>query len=134
MPNPRYMSYGGEPSVELLDKMTRAKQVYIGNLGWFCPKHAFEPKDFRDVRGVFLIGSHATDSDWKDDTSDLDLKLIVPAPLPAQLHTYKREVLDRLLHEGEKKRWIDLFFAREDYQVTLPRWDVTSYWNGLSIE
>ena len=129
MPNPRYLSIHGEPTVELLQKLLRAKQVFYGNLEWFCEKNAFDAKELGDIQGVYLIGSHAKDEGWHDQQSDLDLKLINPSALPADLLEYKRKVLDKLLHEGEKYRWIDLFFVRELYQVTDPKWDLTRYWN-----
>lgn len=138
MPNPRYLVYPdydketGEPTVELLDKMSRAKDVYYTNLARFCMKHIIDINDMSDIERVYLIGSHATDTDWHNETSDLDLKLINPSVPPMYLHQYKREVLDPKLNQGEdKNRWIDLFFAREDYQVTKPRWDLTYYWMRL---
>lgn len=131
MPNPRYLTSDGEPTVELIDKLCTARQVYFSNLEWFCQKHGLSQEEFKAIRGIFLIGSHANDSGWQDETSDLDFKLVNSEALPEHLFTYKREVLDKLLHQGEKKRWIDLFFAREDYQVTDPKWNLTTYWNKL---
>jgi len=133
MPNPRYMSHEGIPTVELLDKLNWAKEVYMTNLDRFCRKHGFDPLELSDCRKVFLIGSHAKENGWHNETSDLDFKIINPHALPQDMHTYKREVLDPLLHKGAKKRWVDLFFVSEDYQVLPPRWDVTSYWNSLEI-
>ena len=138
MPNPRYLVYPdydnwmGEPTVELLEKMERAKNVYFKNLGAFCRKYSFDINDMSHIEKVYLIGSHATEDEWNDGTSDLDLKLVNPAALPMWLHTYKRNVLDPQLNSGkEKKRWIDLFFAREEYQVLPPKWDLTDYWISL---
>jgi len=134
MPNPRYISNNGEPTVELLQRLTQAKQVYFSNLSWFCEKQAFHPNELEKISEVYLIGSHAQENGWHNDTSDIDFKLINKEALPEQLHVYKREVLDPVLHIGEKKRWIDLWFAREDYQITSPRWNLTSYWDSISIE
>jgi hypothetical protein len=131
MPNPRYMSSQGIPSVELLRKLNMANSVFYGNLDWFCNKWGFLEKEFVDIQGVYLIGSHAQLNGWKDETSDLDLKLLVPDAIPQNLHQYKREVLDRLLCQGPKKRWVDLFFAQREDQIMDPRFDVTFYWNEL---
>lgn len=128
MPNPRYLTEEGEPQVELLKKLSLAKQTYFNNLEQFCKKYSFDLNELSSIGRVFLIGSHATENDWDDDSSDLDLKLVNSKAIPENLWRYKREVLDTKLHVGEKKRWIDLFFAREDYQVTPPRWDLTRYW------
>ncbi len=128
MPNPRYLTSQGEPTVELLKKMSFAKKVYYENLDKFCEKWAIEKKDLENITNVYVIGSHATEKDWNDDTSDLDLKLVNPNAIPENLWRYKREILDPHLHLGEKKRWVDLFFAREDYQVTNPKFSVVDYW------
>lgn len=128
MANPRYLTDEGEPTVELLKKLSHAKNIYFRNLEQFCEKYVLEPRDFRDIRNVFLIGSHATDKEWDDSHSDLDLKLVNPSAIPEYFWKYKKEILDPQLCIGEKKRWIDLFFARELYQVLLPRWDLTKYW------
>lgn len=132
MPNPRLISEAGEPTVELLGKLQRGRGVYLSNIPWFCEKYGLNPEEFKDVQGVYLIGSHAQERGWHDDTSDIDFKILNPSATPSDLHRYKREVLDRLLHEGEKRRWVDLFFARADYQITMPRFDLTSYWNKMS--
>jgi hypothetical protein len=142
MPNPRYVRvrkegkiFVAEPTVEFLSRLATAKEVYHTNLNWFCDKHGFCKQDFLDIQGVYLIGSHATDNDWQDETSDLDLKLVNPTALPADLHLYKREVLNPLLcRSPEKKRWIDLYFVHDEYQVMPPRYDVIQHWKDLSIE
>lgn len=131
MPNPRYISGEGIASVELLKKLDRARAVFCGNLGWFCEKYSILERELGDVQRVYLIGSHAEFEGWKDETSDLDLKLLIPEATPQNLHQYKREVLDPLLCRGKKKRWIDLFFAQRDDQVMDPRFDLTTYWNEL---
>jgi predicted nucleotidyltransferase len=129
MPNPRYLSYEGEPSVELLKKLSRTKKVYFGDLEKFCHRYALDPHDFKNIQNVFLIGSHATDKEWDDRSSDLDFKIVNPSIIPEYLWKYKREILDPKLCIGEKRRWIDVFFARELYQVLLPRWELIAYWN-----
>ena len=129
MPNPRYLTKEGEPTVELLQKMSLAKKVYFENLEPFCEKHYLDISSFKDISHIFLIGSHATENEWHDESSDLDLKIVNPSAIPENLWRYKREVLDPQLHLGEKKRWVDLFFAREPYQVTEPKFDLIRYWN-----
>lgn len=109
MPNPRYLVYPdyeretGEPTVELLGKMAKAKEVYFKNLGAFCRKYSFDINDMSHIEKVFLIGSHATEDDWSNETSDLDLKLVNPAALPMWLHSYKRHVLDPALNAEKEK-------------------------------
>jgi predicted nucleotidyltransferase len=129
MPNPRYLTSDGEPTVELLKKLSLAKDVYFRNLESFCNKHGVEINDLRDIHNVFLIGSHAQDTGWNDNFSDLDLKIVNPLAIPEYLWKYKKEILDPSLCVGKKKRWIDLFFAREEYQVLPPRWSLIEYWN-----
>jgi hypothetical protein len=138
MPNPRYLVYPdytgeiGEPTVELLRKMEKAKSIYFTNLPAFCEKWSFDLNDLGHIEGIYLIGSHATDNEWNNDTSDLDLKLINSVAPPMWLHLYKRDVLDPELNAGKEKfRWIDLFFAREEYQVLKPRWNLKDYWFDL---
>lgn len=133
MANPRYISRKNEPTVELLQKLARAKKVYFDNLEDFCSHQRIEPTDLKKIDRIYLIGSHATEGDWHNDTSDIDFKLVMPDAIPMDLFNYKRNVLDPILcsPEGEKFRWIDLFFVREDYQVLNPRFDLTSYWNKI---
>lgn len=134
MPNPRYLTREGEPTVELLRKLTLAKHVFESNLIWFCEEQGLNLTELSVVERIYIIGSHANKNSWQDETSDLDLKIVNGKALPENLHRYKRKVLDRLLCQGERKRWIDIFFAREDYQVTEPRWDVTDYWKRISFD
>lgn len=129
MANPRYLSADGkEYTVELLGKLALARQVFESNLDWFCTKWNYPVEELRRVDKVYLIGSHAEDEGWHDDTSDIDFKIVNGAAVPENLHRYKREVLDPLLHRDEKRRWVDLFFVGEDYQVTPPRFDITQAW------
>jgi hypothetical protein len=129
MPNPRYLTKEGEPTVEMLQKLSLAKKVYFENLPSFCQKHYLDEISLGDIKQIFLIGSHATENEWDDNSSDLDLKLVNPSAIPENLWRYKKEILNPALCIGEKKRWIDLFFAREEYQVLDPKWDLTPYWN-----
>lgn len=133
MANPRFIDRQEIPSVELLGKLARAKEIYLGNLEVFCEKHGILSKELTLVDSVYLIGSHATIDDWHNETSDVDFKLVVPSALPMDLHKYKREVLDPILcpKDQEKHRWIDLFFVGAEYQVLQPRFDLTNYWNKL---
>jgi predicted nucleotidyltransferase len=114
MANPRYISKQGEPTVELLQRLVRAKETYFSNLEKFCELHHIHPDEMKKVDEVYLIGSHATESDWHNETSDIDFKLVIPDALPMDLFRYKREVLDPLLcpKDQEKFRWIDLFFCQ----------------------
>ena len=130
MANPRYLTSDGTAQVELLKKLSMAKAVYYGQLRKFCKKHCISAKELSAVERVFLIGSHAEEKGWSNDTSDLDLKLINSTAIPENLWRYKREVLDPTLcdRDKDKKYWIDLYFAREDYQVLNPKWDLTRYW------
>jgi len=128
MPNPRYFIKKATP--ELVKKLAIAKKVYLENLTPFCEKYCINSEPFRDITGVFLIGSHAEENEWDNETSDLDIKLINPSAVPDYLRVYKQQVLDPQLHLGKKPNWIDLFFARELYQVLNPRWDITQEWNA----
>lgn len=134
MPNPRFINQQGEPTAELIGKLRRAVQVYYGNIGWFSEKWNVPLEELKGIQNVFLIGSHAGEEGWKDETSDIDFGFVIPTLLPEVAHRYKREVLDRMLHEGEKRRWIDLFFVRENYQITNPRWELTPYWENIQRE
>ena len=111
MANPRYIGRNGEPTIELLNKLNRGKQVFLANLEWFCEKQALNRMELEDIKGVYLVGSHAGEKGWHDDTSDIDFVLLNPKATPENLHRYKREVLDRLLHEGEKRRWGRFIFC-----------------------
>ncbi len=133
MPNPRYLTKDGEPTVELLDKLGTAKKIYYGGIKEFCEKYYLDENDFKNVKKIFLIGSHAKDTAWCDETSDLDFKLIVDSVSPTNLLIYRREVLDKKLKQGNKKRWIDLFFAKREDMVLDPKWDLTDYWNDKRI-
>ena len=130
MPNPRYLTEKGVAQVELLKKLSWAKEIYFSNLYAFCKKHFFDSRDLGAISKVFLIGSHAEERKWNNDTSDLDLKLVNSRAIPENLWRFKREVLDPILcnPKVDKKYWIDIYFAREIYQVTHPRWDITKYW------
>ena len=142
MPNPRYLGlrkqgdlYIPEPTVELLKKMTTGKEVYMANLNWFCDKYGLPMDEFLDIQKAYLIGSHASVDDWQEETSDLDLMLVNPSVMPANFHAYKREVLNSLLCRGiEKKRWIDIYCVREEYQVNEPRVEITNAWKNLVLK
>lgn len=128
MPNPRFISTEGIPTVELLEKIRHAKLVFNGNLEWFCEKW-YAPREGMEVEKCYLIGSHANDFGWHDETSDLDLKLIMPRGDSEKLRRFRKEVLGPLLCNSERKRdWIDLYFVQRDDQVLSPRYDVTQYW------
>ncbi|MBP7708440.1 hypothetical protein KA107_02050 [Candidatus Pacearchaeota archaeon] len=133
MANPRYLTREGEPTVELLQKLARAKEVYFGNLDGFCAKWFVEKDLLSNIHQVHLVGSHSSISDWHNDTSDIDFCLVNPNSLPQDLFRYKRDILNPILcpQDQEKRRWIDLYFVRELYQI-LPRGiDLTSYWNNI---
>ena len=137
MPNPRFMSREGEPTPELLERMTLAKQVIYANATWFAEKYPpIQAEELRRADKVYLIGSHAGCIDWNDDTSDVDIAIVnmTPELLPEYLHRYKRKVLRPLLCVGEKRRWNDVWFLKEDYQVREPRCEITDHWNRLSVK
>jgi hypothetical protein len=133
MPNPRYISSHGEPTPELLEKLSVAKQVFLSNLPWFCERYGIDPEVMSRVDRIYLIGSHAEASGWHNDTSDIDFKIVNLSEdwLPEEMHRFRKEVLRPLLCRGEKQRWIDLYFVKRDDQALPPRFDLTSFWNGL---
>ncbi|MEM4719379.1 MAG: hypothetical protein QXG18_00740 [Candidatus Pacearchaeota archaeon] len=135
MPNPRFLDKEGNPTVELLLKIERAKKVYLGNLEKFCKENFISSQDFKQIEKVYLIGSHATENDWDNERSDVDFKLVVPKVLPMNLLDYKRKILDPSLKQEteEKRKWIDLYFVHSDYQVLPPRFDLTEYWYKIKI-
>ena len=135
MPNPRYMSANGEPTPELLDKLSLAKQVFLSNMPWYCEKNGMDVREMSRVDKVYLIGSHAKEEGWHDDTSDLDIKIVNLSEdwLPDDMHRFRREVLRPLLCVGEKFRWIDLYFVKRDDQALPPRYDLTDSWNRLEV-
>lgn len=130
MPNPRYFTSKGVTK-ELLDKLEIAKKVYLGNLNFFCNRYCLDLDNFKKVENIFLIGSHAEEKKWSNETSDLDLKIVNSSVIPDYLLKYKREILDPKLHIGEKPNWIDLFFSRELYQVLEPRYELIDCWNKI---
>ena len=135
MPNPRYLSREGEPTVELFMKLYEAKKVYFENLDKFCKKECVDKESLEGISKVYLIGSHAEEEKWNDDTSDIDLKIVNGKAIPENLFRYKRKILDEILCGSERKRdWVDLYFVRENYQVTDPSWDVTKAWNEIKLD
>ena len=133
MPNPRYI-LGVDPTPPLLEKLKLGHQVFHANLDWFAQKYGLDLEDrtnMAKIEGVFLIGSHAEFERWDDAFSDVDFKLVNSFALPMNMQIYKKEVLDRLLHDGEKRNWVDMFFVQRDDQVMEPRYDLTSYWNSF---
>lgn len=133
MPNPRYLSKEGIPTPELLEKLHTAKLAYFGSLPLFNQKWGTDKSGLEKIVKVCVIGSHANDQGWKDETSDLDLKLVTPEMDAELVRDFKNNFLRRLLCQGEKRHWIDLFFVHEEYQVTPPRFDVTEYWDKIDI-
>jgi hypothetical protein len=134
MANPRYLSREGEATVELLMKLYNAKKVYFENLNYFCKKEFVDKTSLENIEKVYLVGSHAEENKWNDSTSDIDFKLVNSLAIPENLFRYKRKFLDPILCSSKRKRdWIDLYFVREDYQVTYPRWDLTQDWNKIQI-
>src|SRR3989344_3678661 len=133
MPNPRYVM-NGMPTDELKFKLKMAYYVYYSELEPFCKGfgYEFELENLKKVKGVYLIGSHAEDSGWSNDTSDIDFRLLLPDMLPAAFDEYKRKVLDSKLHIGKKPDWIDIFASQRNDQIFKPRFDLTGMWNGFS--
>lgn len=132
MANPRYITVKGKPTQPLMDKIKRAHEIYHANLEWFTGKYGLDVEEFKDNRKLFLIGSQAEETVWNDAFSDVDFKLLNRRVLPMSLQIYKKEVLDPLLHDGEKRDWIDMWFAQRDDQIRAPRYDLTRYWLELN--
>lgn len=131
MPNPRYIDENGIPTKELLEKLKIAKETYHRNLCTFCNTYSFDINQLGDIESVFLIGSQATEEEWDDEKSDIDFKLVnSSAPINA-LYGYKRGTLNRKLLRGEKRDWIDFFFASGEQEVSHPRVDLTEYWMSV---
>ena len=134
MPNPRYFK-DEKPTGELEFKLQLAHYVYTSTLKPFCKSFCYEHEleNLRKVEGVYLIGSHAKDTGWKNETSDIDFKLFIPDMLPAVFTHYKRIVLDQRLLIGEKKDWIDVYAVNKLYKITEPRFDLTELWNKFKM-
>ena len=135
MPNQRYIK-DGKATEELEFKLNMAHYVYMSELEPFCKGYGFEHEleGLKNVCGVYLIGSHATDSEWDNKNSDIDFKLLLPNMLPEAFDQYKRKVLDSMLHIGEKNKWIDLFAVNEKYKVDMPYADLTELWKSFKLE
>ena len=135
MPNPRYIK-DGKATEELEFKLKMAHYVYMSELELFCKSFSFEHESetLRNVQGVYLIGSHAKDSGWSNDTSDIDFKLFIPNLLRDAFNQYKRKVLDVKLLTGEKPNWIDLYAVNERYKVDSPYTDLTGLWKSFEIQ
>ena len=135
MPNPRYVK-NGIPTQELEEKLKYAHYVYMNEVGPFCRGFGLdhELENLKDIKGVYLIGSHATDSEWDNKESDIDFKLLIPNLLPDAFDQYKRKILDDKLHIGTKPTWIDLFAVNEKYKVDPPYTDLTSLWNSFKLQ
>ncbi len=137
MPNPRYIGKNDEPTQEMISKLEIAKTVYLGKLEEFCQGQGvpWELENMKNITNVYLIGSHAYEFKWDNDKSDIDIAIVLPDALPEICHLYKRKVLDKILcpNNLEKRRWIDIFSLREDYQVLKPRYLLTQQWNNLDI-
>ncbi len=132
MPNPRYFK-DGKATKELLFKLNMAHYIYMSELEPFCKGFGYEHEfqNLKNVKEVYLIGSHANPNGWSKDTSDVDFKLVIPNMLPAAFDEYKRKVLDSKLHIGKKPDWIDLFAVNEKYKVDLPYFDLTLLWESF---
>ena len=132
MSNPRYFK-DGKATKELLFKLNMAHYVYLNELEPFCKGYGYEHEyqNLKNVKGVYLIGSHAENSGWSNDTSDIDFKLVIPDMLPAAFDEYKRKILDSKLHIGKKPDWIDLFAVNERYKIDQPYYDLTRIWNSF---
>lgn len=135
MPNPRYLSNEGEPTVELLMKLYKAKKTYFENLDAFCEMEFVDKSSLMNFENAYLVGSHASENNWMDDKSDIDFVFVNSMAIPENLFRYKRKVLNKILCSSERKRdWIDLYFVRKDYQVTEPRFDITNSWEDIKLD
>jgi len=145
MPNPRYLKVrssfvNGElkvewvPTRELLEKLRKAKVTYFKSLDRFCDENVLSIEDYRRITEIYLIGSHAEEEKWNNDSSDIDFKLLIPNATPAYLLDYKRRFLDPVFKKSSKKKdWIDLYFAQRDDQIFLPRYGLIEYWNEIKL-
>jgi len=78
------------------------------------------------------VGSQASHSKWNEN-SDIDFNIVNSGAIPENLFRYKRKILDPILcSDKNKRKWIDIFFTREDYQVLEPKIDLTDYWNRIN--
>ncbi|MEK6835787.1 MAG: hypothetical protein AABX55_02075 [Nanoarchaeota archaeon] len=135
MPNPRYIK-DGKLTEELEFKLKLAHYVYISELEPFCKGYGYdhELENLRNVKGVYLIGSHAQESGWDDEKSDIDFRLLIPNMLPEAFDQYKRKILDAKLHIGKKPDWIDLFASQRDDQILQPMYNLTNLWKEFNQE
>jgi hypothetical protein len=135
MPNPRYIK-GERITSELEFKLKLAHYVYMSELGPFCRGFGYEHEleNLRNIGGVYLIGSHAQDSGWDNEKSDIDFKFLIPNMLPAAFDEYKRKILDTKLHIGKKPDWIDIFACQRKDQVLPPSYDLTWLWKEFDQE
>ncbi len=133
MSNPRYITENGKPTPELLSKLDAAKKAYYGNLCSFCRRYSIDVNSIGGVEKVFLVGSQATEGQWTEE-SDLDLGLVNSSERLRLLYGYKKRVLDPKLLQGPKDRWIDLFFASSEEDISHPKMDLTGYWAGVRRE
>jgi hypothetical protein len=134
MPNPKYIikpNYQigiGEATPELVGKMKNARNLFFRHLCSFCNQYGFDINEIAQTERVFLVGSQATEDKWTEE-SDLDLALVNSSVMISHLNSYKHKVLDPMLNVGKgKKDWTDIFFARNEEEVSNPRWDITDYW------
>jgi hypothetical protein len=135
MPNPRYIinpdhnNWTGEPTQELVEKLKRARDYFFKRLCFFCNKYGFDINEIANTERVFLVGSHAEEKKWHNDTSDLDIKLVNSSARLSHLYLYKYKVLDPGLNAWkDKSQWIDIYFAHDEREVFTPRWDITNSW------
>ena len=133
MPNPRYIK-DGKPTKELEFKLEFAHYVYMFELEPFCRGFSYEHEleNLKNIQGVYLIGSHAQDSGWDNEKSDIDFRLLIPDMLPAAFDEYKRKHLDSKLHIGIKPNWIDLFASQRSDQILKPRYELTDLWHKFN--
>ena len=104
---------------------------FLEHLCSFCNQYGFDINDIAQTERVFLVGSQAGDK-WNED-SDLDLVIVNSAARISDLHSYKHRVLDSELNRGKRKKdWIDLYFVKDEEEVSTPRFDVTDYWGYQS--
>ena len=133
MPNSKYIlkpdfkNWTGEPTLELIEKMKNARSFFFRHLCSFCTQYGFDIDEMAQTERIFLIGSQARE-DYKED-SDLDFALINSTARISNLYSYKCKLLDSRLNGGKpKKDWIDLYFFKNEEEVSTPRWDVTDSW------
>ena len=65
--------------------------MYYNNIDKFCEKsgYSWAAEELKNISEVYLVGSHASHNKWKNDTSDIDIAIVVPNSWPEVSHQYR---------------------------------------------